>query len=110
MNAPRIRIVDNGSGKHVAMNTHVYVITEDDEGNEQELEISQLVRGVDIDIKVGDALTAKLDVFVSGIETRAQVEEILATYLSRRSWWKRLRRRRTDITTFSPTGVREVYD
>lgn len=109
---PRILIEDYGSGKHVVTNTHVWIISEDDEGNEQRTEISNLVRRVNVDMKVGDPLIATLEVFVAGFQSRAQASEILAVYLRPLPWWKRLWRRRqvVDITTYNPTGVKEFYE
>lgn len=112
--APRILIEDYGSGKHIVHNTHIWVLFEDENGEEQRVEISNLTRRVSVDMKIGEPLTAKLEVFITGFKTRAQAEEILSVYLpgkSRwRSMWRRLRRRYTDVTTFNPTGVREFYD
>ncbi len=109
MTSPRLLIEDKGSGKHLAQNTLVYVLTEDEDGNEVKTEISSLVRRVTCDIKVGEPLTAKLEVYIAGFKTRAQAEEILADYIGKPSFWRRLRRRFTDVTTFNPTGVREYY-
>ncbi|HET6638592.1 MAG TPA: hypothetical protein VFH82_07420 [Gemmatimonadota bacterium] len=105
MNAPRLYIKDEGSGKHLATNTHVYLVVEDDEGNESEVDISNLVRRVSTDIRIGEPLTATLECFIAGFESRAQAETILLKHIPRRRWWHR---RLRDVSTFNVRGVKEA--
>ena len=99
-----IRIVNQAAGKQIALaqNTQVFVVRRDEEGNEDEIDISNFVRAADARLHVGEVVTAKLEVFLTGIETRATLEEVVVRDLRPRklSLWRRFR----DATTF---GSRE---
>jgi hypothetical protein len=92
---PQIVIENRAEGKQIAQarNTRVFVLREDAEGNEERIDISNLVRACDARLHVGEVVTAKLEVFITGIETRAEVESLLLTTFKprRRSLWRRWR-------------------
>jgi hypothetical protein len=103
-----IKIVNQSTGKQIAMskNTQVFVVREDEDGTVEEIDISMVVRAVDAHLHVGEIVTARLDCFLTGIETRAEIESLIVRDLRPRkpSIWRRFR----DVTTFgSREGVTE---
>jgi len=94
-----VKIVNEARGKQIALghNTTVFVIVEHEDGELDELDISTVVRAADVRLHLGEPVTAKLEVFVTGLEARAAIEEILLRELKpRRGLWRRLR----DVSTF----------
>jgi hypothetical protein len=78
--------------KIAGRDTYIYVV--DDEGNKTD--ISGMVRGVDVRLHVGEVVTAKLDVFVTGFEGEAELEDLFLKEIRPRNWWRRKWR---DVTT-----------
>jgi len=77
--------------------TQVYLLREDEDGNEERIDISSLVRGADVRLHVGEPVTARLDCFITGLAARTEAEEILLTTFKprKRSLWRKFR----DVTT-----------
>lgn len=92
-------------GKNVALHTKVYLLRWDDHGNEEKIDISSLVRAADVRLHIGEVVTAKLDVYITGFESRASLETLLIKELDvpRKGWRRRLR----EVTTFGSGGQRE---
>lgn len=98
----RVEHLPEGGSKFIA-GSHVRVIAIRDDG--EEFDISNMVRAVDVRMHVGEIVTASMDVFVTEVETRAEIENLMVRDFRPRklSLWKRLR----DVTTFNHFGVRE---
>lgn len=103
MKNPRIYIENVGAAAKVVAGheTRVFLVVDgepDEEGTvaEERIDISSLCRAADVRLHVGEAVTAKLEVFVTGIETRAELEDLLLRHVKPRRRWKR---RLADITT-----------
>lgn len=106
MSALGIRVVNAAEGKHIALgnNTRVFALIRNDDGEIEEIDISNAVRSVNAKLEVGSVVTATMEVFLTGFESRAEVEEIIVRKIKRRRFWQRWR----DITSFgSRDGVRE---
>lgn len=92
MRTPEILIEDvEGSGKRLAMNTKVWLLRYDEQENEERIDISSLVRGVSMDIRVGEPLTARLDLFLGGMAARTEVEAAVIEQFQprKRRWYHR---------------------
>ncbi len=101
---PEIWIENTESrGKHVAMNTKVFVLRENENGEEEKIDISTIVRAVDVRLHVGEVVTAKLDCFITGFSGRAEIEGLFLKEIKPRSRWRRL----VDATSFGSKGWRE---
>ena len=103
---PELWIVNDAVGKNIARDTRVYVRLRDDAGEvKDEIEISNLVRAADVRMHLGEAVTAKLEIFLTGVETRADVEQILVReFAPRLPWWRKKLR---DVSGFTRSGARE---
>lgn len=104
MKNPRIYIENRSTAPKViaGSQTNVYLILDgepDERGlpTEERIDISNLVRSADVRLHVGEPIMANLEVFITGIETRAQIEDLLLREVKPRGGW---RRRLRDITTF----------
>ena len=98
----QVWIRNDGKGKVIAGHeTQVHLLVEDADGTEEWVDLSAFVRAADIRLHVGDVVTARLEVFVTGIDSRAHIERVAVKELGIPPKWRRmLRRRLREITTF----------
>ena len=83
----------DGRKKIAGYDTFVYVV--DDDGNKTD--ISNMVRNADVRLHIGEVVTAKLEVFVTGFKGNAELEELMLKEIKPRRWWTRKWR---DVTSF----------
>jgi len=109
MRTPHLRFESPGP---LGQNGRVFLVTEGDNGELFELEISSIVRGVAIDARVGEIVSARLDTIFIHYEGRAELAELVLEHVWAPRWpalrrfWQRIRRpprttlRLTDTTAF----------
>ena len=83
----------------------VHAVVENDYGAVEEVDISNIVRAVYPKLKVGEAATATLEVFMTGFEGRCEAEDIIAKYLPRHR--PRFLQKIRDISTLGSGGFKE---
>lgn len=77
-----------------ASHARVYVLGEDDEGNETKTEISRFCTGARLDLDVNRPTKASLDLILVGCEINAEVEELVVRHAGRSRFGRRLWRLR----------------
>ena len=88
----------NSSPKSLAgFDTYVYVV--DDDG--RKTDISTMVRAADVRLHMGSVVTANLEVFVTGIKSRADLEKLIVREIKSRKRWQRWLRKPREITAFA---------
>ena len=83
--------------KSICTNASIYVLEDDG----RKVDISNMVRSCDVRLHYGEAITANLDVFVTGFKGLAETEEVILRRIPKKRWWQRAGKwRKTDISVF----------